>query len=282
MKELWNRTFELSRRNIVLWLPCSIAGILMLGLGKLERAEIRWLVRFFSTKHSVLGGEVSSMDLALAQHRAMMVLYPSSLLKYVLEVCFFVVALAATKNLVHMLLNEQTPDLIGAMRRDLPRSREVLLLSVKYIAVLGLFGGILIVIGSSPLTSDRIHELVLSKPFIYVFGLVGNGCLAWLLVPAAVRLLQPQGTPAISTEGRRLGTAFAVASSACALALEYVVTKAESGLIFGKPWEIDAIAVVNTVIINAPQVLLFIALTLLALQSTGEQKSLVPESENVW
>jgi hypothetical protein len=81
-----------------------------------------------------------------------------------------------------------------------------------------------------------------------------------------------------------LGTAFAVASSAssaCALAFEYVVSKAESGLIFGKPWEIDAIAVVNTVIINAPQMLLFITLTLLASQSTGEQTSLVPESENV-
>jgi hypothetical protein len=89
------------------------------------------------------------------------------------------------------------------------------------------------------------------------------------------------GTPTISTEGRRLGTAFAVASSACALAFEYVVSKAESGLIFGKPWEIDAIAVVNTVIINAPQMLLFITLTLLASQSTGEQTSLVPESENV-
>jgi len=256
-----------------LWVPCSIAGILMLGLGKLESAEIHWLVRIFATKHSVLGGEVPSTDFALAQHRAMMVIYPSSLLKYVLEVCIFVVALAATKNLVHMLLNEQTPDMIDAVRRILPRSREVLLLTVEYIAVLAIFGGVLIVIGSSPLTSKRIHEIVLSKPFIYVFGLVGNGCLAWLLVPGAIRLLQPQGTPMISTEGRRLGTAFAVGTSASAMALEYVVSKAESGLIFEKLWESGAIAVVNTVIVNAPQVLLFIALTLLALQSTAEQKS---------
>jgi len=62
--------------------------------------------------------------------------------------------------------------------------------------------------------------------------------------------------------------------------LEYIVSKAENGLIFEKPWESYAIAVVNTIIVNAPQVLLFIALTLLALHS-AEQKPLATESEIV-
>jgi hypothetical protein len=98
MKALWNTTFELFRRHIVLWVPCSIAGILMLWLGKLERAEIRWLVRLFATQHSVLGGEVPSADFAQVQHRAMMVTHPSAFLKYLIEVSLFVVALAATKE----------------------------------------------------------------------------------------------------------------------------------------------------------------------------------------
>lgn len=253
----------------------------MLGLGKLESAEIHWLMRFFATEHSVLGGEVSSPDLAQAQHRAMMVVYPSGLLKYFLEVCFFVVALAVTKNLVHMILNEQRPDMIDAVRLVLPRSREVLLLSLKYMAVLAVFGGVLVVLGGSPLTSDRIHELFLRKAFFYVFSLAGQACLAWLLMPTAIRLLQPPGTPTVSAESRRLGTVFAVAGSACALAIEYLVDMAESTAIFEKVWERYAVAVVNTVIINTPQVVFFIAITLLALQASGEEKSFAANSEIV-
>ena len=242
----------------------------MLWLGRLERAEIRWIVRLFATQHSVLGGEVPTGDLAQMQHQTMMVSYPSTLLKYLIEVSLFVVALAATKNLVCMILNEQEPAIIDALRRVLPRSREVLLLSVKYIAVLAVFGGIFIVVGSSPLTSHRIHELALSSAFIYIFALVGQACLAWLLLPSALRLLQPPGSLMTTNVSRRLGTAFAVASSACALLLEYFVGKAESAVTFDKPWEGNAIAVVNTLIVNMPQVLLFIALTLLALHASGQ------------
>ena len=84
-----------------------------------------------------------------------MVTYPLAFLKYLIEVSLFVVALVGTKNLVCMILNGQRPDTIGALRRVLPQSREVLLLSLKYIAVLAVFGGVMIVIGSSPLRWNR-------------------------------------------------------------------------------------------------------------------------------
>jgi len=46
--------------------------------------------------------------------------------------------------------------------------------------------------------------------------------------------------------------------------------------------EVDAIAVVNTIIISAPQVLLFIALALLAIQGLGEEISIATEPEMSW
>lgn len=279
MKELWNKTFELARRHIVLWVPCSLAGILMLWLGKLERAEIRWFVRVFATQHSVLGGEVLSADPAQTQRQAMMVMYPSAFLKYLVEVCLFVVALTVTKNLVCMILNQQRPDLTGALQGILPRSREVLLLSLKYIAVMAVLGGVLIVIGSSPLTSDRIHQIALSKAFVYVFTLAGEACIAWLLLPPVMRLLRPPGAPIITNADRKLGTAFAVAASASALLLEYLIGRAESTVTFDRPWEGEASAVMNTVVVNTPQVLLFIALGLLALQASGEVSTLDEEAE---
>jgi hypothetical protein len=64
MEKLWKRTFQLFRRHILLWVPCSIAGILMIALGRLQKAEIRWLFGFFGTQRSALGGVVPSADLS--------------------------------------------------------------------------------------------------------------------------------------------------------------------------------------------------------------------------
>ena len=279
MKELWNRTFELFRTRIFLWVPCSLAAILMLALGKLEKAEIHWLYGFFATRRSVLGGDVLAADLAEAQHRARMLIFPLGFVREFLQVCLFVVALAATKNLVCMVLNEQSPDAIAAVRETLPRFREILLLSVKYMAVLLVFGGVLILLGTSPLTPERIHEFFLSKALLYGIGLVCQGCLAWLLMPAAIRLLRSPGNPTISAQDRKMGTVFAVATSAGALALEHLVGKVETVVVIEEQWEGLAIAVVNTIVINTPEVLLFIALSLLAIQEFGKERMLAPGSE---
>jgi len=281
MKELWDRTFELFRRHIVLWVPCSIAGILMIGLVRLEKAEIHWLKRVFGTQHSVLGGDGLSADMAQAQHRAMLALYPIGLLKYFLEICVCVVALAATTNLVRMVLNDQRPALTDAVRSVLPRSREVLLFTLKYMAGLAVFGGALMLLSSSPLISDRLQEVFFFKTFVIAFGLAGQACLAWFLLPAAIRLLRKPGAPIISTDGRKVGTVFSVVSSACIFLLERLVDKAESSLVFEKLWEPYALGVLNTVVINMPQVLLFIAISLLALQEPGQEESIATETEIV-
>jgi hypothetical protein len=279
MKKLWNRAFELFRRHIVLWVPCSIAGILMIALGRLEKVEIHWLFGFFERQRSVLGGVAPSADIAQVQHRVMMVMYPLGFLKNLLEVCLFVVALATTKSLVCMILEAQRPDMVAALRGIVPQYWEVLLFSLKYMAVMALFGGALTLLASSPLTPEHFHEFVLSKAFIFVFSLVGEGCLAWLLVPAAVRMLRPLGSPIVSAQDRQMGTIFAVATSAGTLALESLISKAESTLMLDNQWESDAIAAANAVIINTPQLLLFIALALLAIKTSGEETPLVAEPE---
>ncbi len=254
----------------------------MLALERLQKAEIHWFFRLFSNERSVLGGEVPVTDLAQVQHRVMMIIYPLSFLRQFLEVCFFVVALVATKNLTHVILDEQRPDMIAAVRGIVPRFREVLLFSLKYMAVLAAFGGVLIVFTSSPLTSERLHELAFSKVFLYACGLVVEGCLAWLLVPAAIRLLRPPGNSTVSAHQRKTGVAFAVATSASSLALDCLVRKAETLVTLENQWEGLAFAIVNTIIINAPQVLLFIALALMASQWIEGETSPAAEPKMKW
>src|ERR1019366_8004675 len=116
MKKLWKRTFELFRRHILLWVPCSIAGILMIALGRLQKAEIRWLFGFFGTQRSVLGGGVPSTNLSRVQHQVMMVVCPGGVRKELLVVFFFVVAPATKDSVEKMILEAQRPDMVAAVR----------------------------------------------------------------------------------------------------------------------------------------------------------------------
>jgi hypothetical protein len=220
MKELWSRTFELFRRHFILWVPCSAASILMLALGSLQKAEIHWALRLFTTRHSVLGGAVSTYDFDQAQHKVWMIVFPLSSLKDFLEVCFFVVALVMTAKLVGMILEEQRPDLITAVRGIAPRWRGILLFSLKYMVIQGLLVGAPLFLGNSLLTPERFSEFTLLKPLVFTIGLVVEGLMAWLLVPAAIRLVSASDAPIASSDCRRAGVAFAVVFSADLLALE--------------------------------------------------------------
>jgi len=281
MKDLWKRTFELFRRNFVLWVPCSVAGILMVALSRLEKVEIHWFFGFFGRQRSVFGGVVPSGDLAQVQHRVMMVIFPLGFLKQFLEVFLFVLALAITKVLVEMILEARKPDMVAAVKGLVPKYGELLLFSLKYMAVMAFFGGFLL-LASYVLASEHFREIALSKVIVSVYSLLAEGCLAWLLIPSAIRMLWSQGNPMISVQKKQMGTIFAVAASAATFGLEFLVGKAESTLILDKQWEREVITVANTVIVNTPQVLLFIALSLMAMQTLGEGTLLADDPKMNW
>jgi hypothetical protein len=205
-------------------------------------------------------------------------MYPQGVLKQFIEVCFFVMALATTNSLVKMILGSQRPNMVVAAKGLVPEYREILLFSLKYMAVMALFGGVLL-LASFVLTQENFRELAFSKGFVAVYGLVAEGCLAWLLVPSAIRLLRCKSSHTVSTRDRQTGTIFAVAASAVALGLDFLVGKAESTFVLDNQWERDAITVAISVILNTPQILLFIALALLAMQTLGDGTSIpgVPE-----
>jgi hypothetical protein len=253
----------------------------MIALGRLRKAEIRWLFGFFGTERSVFGGVVPSTDLSHVQHQVMMVMYPQGTLIQLLEVSFFVVALVTTKNLVKMILEAQRPDMVAAMKGPVPKYWEILLFSLKYMAMMAFFGGVLL-LASYVLPPEHFQEIVASKVFVSVYGLVGEGCLAWLLVPSAIRLLRPPDNRTVSTQDRQMGTIFAVAASAVTFGLGFLVGKAESTLILDNQWESVAIAVANSVIVNTPQILLFIALALLAIQTLDEGTPIAAVPEMDW
>ncbi len=282
MNELLGKSFEMFRRHLVLWVPCTIAGILMLALGGLEKVEIHWVLNFFATKHSALGTEVPNSDWAYVPDGAVIVTYSLGYLKQFLEVCLFVVALAVTSNLVRSFVEEQSPDMAAALRDVKPQGWEVPLFAIKYMLILAVIVGVPIVVAWLLPTSNYFKELHSSLVIFYAYSLVGEGCLAWVLVPAAIRLLRPPDSPDISVQGRKLGVLAAVTTSAASFVLQYVVGRAESSAIVHPQWERWAIAVMNVTVMTVPQVFLFIAVALLALQAPEKERSIGLKSETSW
>ena len=181
MKELWSRTFELFRRHTSLWVPCAVATLAMLALARLDKAAISLAFRWFMTERSALGGVVPS-NAGEAEHRARFVVYPLGLCREFLGVCAFVVAFAVTAKLVGMIIEEQRPGLMGALRGIAPRWRGILLFSLQYMVVNGVALAVVGLLILSPTASGRARELAASKVLLYAMGLVWEGCLAWLLV----------------------------------------------------------------------------------------------------
>ena len=280
MGDLWKRTLELFRHHLVLWVPCSVAGILMLALDELRKVLLRRLMIFLLTQHSVLGGSSLSGDVASAQHRAMMTMIPVSALLAFLEICLSVVALVATKELVRMVLTDLPLKAKSALATITPRFREVLLFSIKYMVVLVATVGVSMALLNFSLSDERLHNILAGKPFIPAFALAGECILAWLLLPAAIRLLRTPGAPAISADQRKIGTATAVATAAGTMILQYAIMKAEAFITIDNRWGGWALAIVNTVIINAPQVFLFIWLSVLAIQEQSCESPLTPAQED--
>jgi len=172
-----------------------------------------------------------------------------------------------TAKLVGMILEEQRPDMAAALRAIAPQGRKVALFSLKYMLALGALGAVMVLSTSSQSIRVRLSDPAFLKTFSYAVVIAWTGCATWLLMPSAIRLLQaPEVSPA-AAGARRLGTIFTVLTSTAAFALEYVVGKGEAGVEFGNQAEVTAVSVMNTIVENAPEVLLFIVLALLARQA---------------
>jgi Na+-translocating ferredoxin:NAD+ oxidoreductase RnfA subunit len=276
MKEILRKTFELLRTELILWVPCTCAAMLTLVLGRLQKMWIHGIFGWISTEHyhSALGGDVVTYDARDAWHLALAYSSPLSFVKDAVEVVAFVLALAVTAKMVGMIVEEQRPDLRAALRGIATQWRAILLFSIKYMAGLGAMLALLALLTASATNSLRYVAVLASKGFLYPFSMAAVGCVAWVLMPAAMRLLQTPMVLPLSSEHRKLGTVLMVVTSAVALAAGDILNWAEAGVTFDNRIEVFAASVANTLVENVPEVFLFIALALLARQRLAESLTL--------
>jgi hypothetical protein len=225
-----------------------------------EKGIFRW----FSTSHSVLGGEVATpMDHATLA-KASIAYAPIGFATIFVVVCLFVSALLVTAGMVDAIGRDHTPDVRNAFAAITSKWWRILLFSVKFLLAVGVvFAGVVV---PSFFALKAIHhvELLYSPKLLYAWVIVFVGCIAWLIMPAAIRLLQANSTGLVSSRTRIQATILAILVSEAGMALGMIVQKMEAGTILDSQWEVTALSALNSIVANAPNVLLFIAMALLA------------------
>jgi uncharacterized membrane protein len=271
MKELLRKTFELIRDNPILWAPCLVAELLAICLWHLRGIAEKAIFRWFSTSHSVLGGGVPApTDQAFA--KATLAYIPLGLATIFVIICLFVVVLLVTAGMVNAIMREQEPDARKALAGLTHDWRRILLFSLKFLLAIGVVGVAVTVPLFYLLRAAHHPEYLTSPLWLPVILILYMGCLAWLMMPPAIRLQRPEMAGPISTQDSSWGMILAIVASETGNALGILSQKLEKGMILEFRWEWTALSMLNSILANAPDVLLFVALALLASESAAESQ----------
>jgi hypothetical protein len=201
-----------------------------------------------------------------------MVTIPLGLCRQFLEVLVFVAAFLVTVNMVGVLLVSQRPEWLKVLKEIVSRWRAVLLFSLTLMVAMGVLAGLLFLPASYLLKSAHLQQVAASRAFILSETLIFVTCLAWVLLPAAIRLARASGGPSASDQDRKIGVAYVVIASAIAFALEHAIGWAENAVVLHNNWEVALLSAVNSILESAPNILLFIALALLSLGRADSPK----------
>jgi len=262
---------ELLGKHPILWLPYIAADFLAICVWRLRGLAEKGIFHWFTTSHSVLGG-----DIALPRHdsgtlaRASITYAPIGFATIIAVVCLFVAAFVATAEIVDSIEREQRPDAREILSKLAAHWRRILLFALRFLVTVGVtVGG---TAGLSYYLLSLAHRQDLLTSFWLLAGvlLIGVGCTGWLLMPAAIRLLGGGATVLVSTQTRNRGTILAIIAAETGAALGFFVPKLEASMLLNSRWEFTMLSVFNSVVANAPDALLFIALALLAAEFSRE------------
>ena len=179
-------------------------------------------------------------------------------------VCLFVTALMVTAGMVDAIGREQRTDARKVLAIIASQWRRILLFSLKFLVTFGVVAAGATILSYSLLYTVHRLDLLASTFLLLGLVLVVVGCAAWLVMPSAIRLLQAETTGLVTAKTRNQGLILAALVTGAGVALGMIAQKIESGIILDSQWEFMALSGLNSIVADAPDVLLFIALSLLA------------------
>ena len=276
MQEICRRMTELLRNHPILWLPYIAAHLLAICLWQFRGLAEKGIFHLFTTghSHSVLGGDIAfhrydSATLA----RASIAYAPIGIATIVAVVCLFVAALLATANIVDSIEREQRPEGREILKSLAAHWRKIILFALRFLITFGAFAAATMIPSYYLLYLAHRQDLLTSFWLVDGLMLIVVGCTAWLIMPATMRLLGGETVVQVSAQTRNQGAILAILAVEAGAVIGFFVPKLEASMMLNTRWEITALSVFNSVIANAPDALLFIALALLAAEFSKEREN---------
>jgi len=275
MKQILRQTFELFRRNPILWLPYILAQLLAGFAWRMRTSVAQHLIQaaqhFFDRifgQRSAFGFLIEAPSSDIENLRRFLIAYvPLGVISQLLYVCLFVIALAVTATMVESILSGREPELMPSVNLVLRRWRQTLRFTLK--SYLFCFASMVLVLLAVTLAPDFFMDRTFTDAMILTSAaqLTFVAIAAWLWMPGALRFLQPSAPRPIHSDARRLGFIFTVLAIASTVAVGIVVIRFLQQTEFDTQRELAVVVAASDVLINSAIAPLFIALSLLALKT---------------
>jgi hypothetical protein len=269
VKETWRKTVELLRAHPIFWLPLIGVDLSALYQDQLRKFAAKKLAIWLMTvhSHSALGGDFTSTNIDhSSMTRAALLAAPLTWGSYFLRVCLYTAGFLFTATLVRMVLEEQKPSLMGAFGSLRAGIRQVLWFSTKLLAVCALIM-IPCSLALGELQVGLYQRTSLAPYFLLLEFIPLSACIAWLIAPAGMQLIQSNTAQPVTAEVKRLGRLYAIFAAAASAILgsviQWAIPQVEATLNMD-PWlRWLVVPPVESLLTAIPYLLLWVVLTLL-------------------
>ena len=269
MKELWRRTSYLFWQYPVLWVPVISVDLLGSGLKQAESLVTHAITMWWLHAHSQSLSGPNEPSLVL---QTSMLVAPISWGVQIAAVCLYTTAMVWIGRLLGRLTKE---DGVGSKGEELPISRYAKgIFNVSFQALASMMASMALFIipalALSTFGSQAQKAGLLTHPiWFFIVTLIPYCVTAYLVTPAALRLLAKQGVCALKPDvlGRARVCSLLLGASEVVLGLllRFAVPRFR-----GSAVAVAGVSVAESLMLSIPYIVLFIALNLLAIENRSD------------
>lgn len=277
MRTLLWRVAALIREHPALFLPYVTADLLAILFWRLRGQAERVIFHWYATGRLVVGVDVTTPRLSPGLFaKAALTYTPIGITAIVAVMWLSVAALVGTSIMVHSFEDAQRPDPRVVLAEVAQRWRRILIFALRLLITSVVFIAGTVGLAYYLLYLANHQELAFSFWLMIAVMPIGTGCTAWLVLPAAMRLVSREAGVVVSTKTKQLGTIVAVLAVEAGGILGYLLPTLEGRMLLNSEEARTAVSVVSSLVRDSPNALLFIGLTLLAATAAGQES---PEIE---
>lgn len=261
MRELWLNTWRLAGGYPVLWLPYVCAELISVCVWRVRGVAEQAILHHFMVVTSVLGGTVGTHPDPGAFSKASLAYLPVGFVAVMSVVFIFVIAFVVTAKIVEEALRGNSRRLGGTLSEAIRPWDRILVFGFKLLILCT--GFMLPIAFLIVLYAPREYDAYSTSLRTILVAFMST-CVAWTVLPSAVKIVRDSDTASISKEARNFAALVAGAASISGVLLAVFASRLERGISYTAQWQGATVSALNSILANAPDVVLFIAVGVIA------------------